>query len=152
MEAVMTSADTTGAIHPGEVLREDFLLPLSLTAYRLAKAVGMSESAVREILHGKRGITAATALRLARFFGTSPELWLNLQAAYELDAERARLAEPLEAIEPADLRSLTRERQRAVAARREPLIAALAGERNHLADELKGIQHYKHQEPEPAAV
>ncbi len=128
------------------------MIPLGRSAYWLAKGLGITETAAGEILHGKRGITPATALRLERFLGCSAEFWLGLQAAYELDEERARLAEPLEAIEPADLRALTRERQQAVAARREPLIAALAGERHRLAAELDGIQPYEQQEPRPTVA
>jgi antitoxin HigA-1 len=144
---MMSEGEKIGAIHPGEVLREDFLLPMGLTAYRLAKELGMTESAVGEILHGKRGITAATALRLSRYFGTSAELWLNLQAAYELDAERARLGDRLDAIEPADLRKLNEERQRVLEERRRPLHAQLAEERERLAKELEAIRQH-----EPAAA
>ena len=77
-------------VHPGEVLMEDFLKPMRITQYRLAKDIHVLPRRVNEIVLGKRGITADTALRLARYFGTSPEVWLNLQAQYELD--RARLA------------------------------------------------------------
>ena len=68
-------------VHPGEVLREDYLSPLDLSGYRLAQEIRMSEGALSAILNGQRAITPATALRLARFFGTSPEFWLNLQAS-----------------------------------------------------------------------
>jgi antitoxin HigA-1 len=143
----MNEEEKIGAIHPGEVLREDFLIPLGITAYRLAKELGMTESAVGEILRGKRGITAATALRLSRFFGTSAELWVNLQTAYELDEERARLGDRLEAIEPAALDELLRQRQRALEERRQPLHAQLAAERERLAAELAALQPH-----EPAAA
>jgi len=146
-ETRMSEGEKSGTIHPGEVLREEFLLPLGLTAYRLAKELGMTESAVGEILHGKRGITAATALRLARFFGTSAELWLNLQAAYELDEERARLGDRLEAIEPVDLNELLLQRRSALEERRRPLHAQLAEERERLDAELATIRRH-----EPAAV
>jgi addiction module HigA family antidote len=79
-------------IHPGEVLLEDFLKPFELSQYRLAKGLSVPPRRINEIVLGKRAITADTALRLARFFGTSARFWLNLQTAYDLDAEHDRLA------------------------------------------------------------
>ncbi len=79
-------------IHPGEVLLEDFLKPLALSQYRLAKSLTVPPRRINEIVLGKRSVSADTALRLARFFGTSPRFWLNLQTAYDLDIERDRLA------------------------------------------------------------
>ena len=78
-------------VHPGEVLLEEFLTPLGLTQYRLAKSLSVPARRINEIVHGTRAVTADTALRLARFFGTSERFWLNLQAAYDLDVERDRL-------------------------------------------------------------
>lgn len=78
-------------VHPGEVLLEDFLTPLGLTQYRLAKGLSVPPRRINEIVHGKRAITADTALRLARFFGTSERFWLNLQTGYDLEVERDRL-------------------------------------------------------------
>ena len=78
-------------VHPGEVLREDFLAPLALTQYRLAKSLSVPPRRINEIVHGKRAITADTALRLARFFGNSERFWLNLQTGYDLEIERDRL-------------------------------------------------------------
>ena len=78
-------------VHPGEVLKEDFLGPLGLTQYRLAKGLSVPPRRINEIVHGKRAITADTALRLARFFGTSERFWLNLQTGYDLEVERDRL-------------------------------------------------------------
>lgn len=75
-------------IHPGEVLLEDFLVPMGLSQYRLAKGIGVSPRRVNEIVHGKRGISADTALRLSRFFGSSAEFWLNLQVRYDLERMR----------------------------------------------------------------
>jgi len=75
-------------IHPGEILAEDFLAGLGITQYRLAKGIGVPPRRINEIVHGKRGITADTALRLARFFGTSAEFWLNLQSHYDLEVSR----------------------------------------------------------------
>jgi addiction module HigA family antidote len=79
-------------VHPGEVLLEDFLKPLDLSQYRLAKSLSVPPRRINEIVLAKRAVTADTALRLARFFGTSDRFWLNLQAAYDLDVERDRLA------------------------------------------------------------
>jgi addiction module HigA family antidote len=78
-------------IHPGEVLLEDFLKPLELTQYRLAKSLSVPARRINEIVLGKRAITADTALRLGRFFGTSERFWLNLQTTYDLELERDRL-------------------------------------------------------------
>ena len=79
-------------VHPGEVLLEDFLKPLELSQYRLAKGLSVPPRRINEIVLGKRAVTADTALRLARFFGTSARFWLNLLAACDLDVERDRLA------------------------------------------------------------
>jgi len=79
-------------VHPGEILLEDFLTPLGVTQYRLAKGLSVPPRRINEIVLGKRSISADTALRLARFFGTSDRFWLNLQASYDLDIERDRLA------------------------------------------------------------
>lgn len=78
-------------VHPGEVLEAEFLEPLGLTQYRLAKDLNVPARRINEIVHRKRAISADTALRLARFFGTSELFWLNLQATYDLDVERDRL-------------------------------------------------------------
>ncbi len=71
-------------IHPGEILKSEFLDPLELTAYAFSKAIGMNRSGVSDIMNGERAITAETALRFARFFGNSPQFWLNLQDEYNL--------------------------------------------------------------------
>ena len=78
-------------VHPGEVLLADFLEPLDVSQYRLAHSISVPPRRINEIVHGKRGVTADTALRLARFFGTSAQFWLNLQARYDLESERDRL-------------------------------------------------------------
>lgn len=83
-------------IHPGEVLLEEFLEPAGLSQYRVAKDISVPPRRINEIVHGKRAITADTALRLARYFGTTPRFWLNLQAQYDLDVERDRLGERLD--------------------------------------------------------
>lgn len=87
-------------IHPGEILQDEFLRPLQLSAYALAKAIGVPQTRISQIIHGKRAITADTALRLAKYFGNSPQFWLQLQETYDLEEERARLSTVLEAIEP----------------------------------------------------
>ena len=96
----MTDASTMTPIHPGEILQVEYLEPLGVTQHRLAVAIGVSPRRINEIVHGKRGITADTALRLARYFGTSDRFWLNLQSRYELELERDRLAATLDRIEP----------------------------------------------------
>ena len=72
-------------IHPGEVLREEFLEPMGISQYRLAKSLSVPPRRINEIVHGKRAITADTAIRLACYFGTSPQFWMNLQGRYDLD-------------------------------------------------------------------
>jgi len=83
-------------IHPGEILMEEFLEPLGISQYRLAKDISVPPRRINEIVHGKRAITADTALRLARFFGTTERFWLNLQVRYDLEVERDRLVGVLE--------------------------------------------------------
>jgi len=81
------------ATHPGEVLLEEYIKPLGLTQAALAKELEISTNRLNELIRGKRGITADTALRLARRFRTSPELWMNLQSAYELTEVRMAIAD-----------------------------------------------------------
>ena len=83
-------------IHPGEILMEEFLKPLSISQYRLAKDISVPARRINEIVHGNRAITPDTALRLARFFGLSERFWSNLQARYDLEIEKDRLANRLE--------------------------------------------------------
>jgi addiction module HigA family antidote len=83
-------------IHPGEVLLEEFLKPMGISQYRLAKDLNVPPPRINEIVHGTRAISADTALRLARYFAMSERFWLNLQAQYDLDIERDRLGERLE--------------------------------------------------------
>lgn len=92
--------DTMSPIHPGEILQEEYLEPLGVSQYRLAKVVGVPPRRINEIVHGKRGISTDTALRLARYFGTSERFWLNLQSRYDIEVERDRLAATLARIEP----------------------------------------------------
>jgi len=82
-------------VHPGEILVEEFLKPLELTEYRLAKGLRVPARRINEIVHGKRAISADTALRLGRFFRNSPRFWLNLQTSYDLEMESDRLGASL---------------------------------------------------------
>ena len=95
------AADTVMApVHPGEILLEEFLTPLAVSQYRLAKEIGVPARRINEIVHGQRRISTDTALRLARVFGTSERFWINLQARYDLEVEKDRLGDALEGIRP----------------------------------------------------
>jgi addiction module HigA family antidote len=83
-------------IHPGEILLEEFLKPMGLSQYRVAKDINVSPRRINEIVHGKRSISADTALRLSRYFGLSERFWMNLQSRYDLELEKDRLADRLE--------------------------------------------------------
>ncbi len=88
-------------IHPGEILREEFLIPMGISQYRLAKDVHVPARRINEIVLEKRGVSADTALRLGRYFGTTPQLWINLQARYDLEIVRDAIEDKLKAeIEP----------------------------------------------------
>jgi antitoxin HigA-1 len=84
-------------VHPGEVLLEEFLNPIGISQYRLAKDISVPPRRINEIVHGTRAVTADTALRLARYFATTERFWLNLQSQYDLDVERDRLGSRLDA-------------------------------------------------------
>ncbi len=96
----MNATPIMSPLHPGEVLLQEYLEPLGVTQHRLALAIGVPPRRINEIVHGKRRISADTALRLARYFETTERFWLNLQSRYDLDVERDRLAPTLEAIQP----------------------------------------------------
>ena len=83
-------------VHPGEILLEEFLVPMGISQYRLAKDISVPARRINEIVHGQRSITADTALRLSRYFGVSERFWLNLQARYDLEVEKDRLEGRLE--------------------------------------------------------
>jgi antitoxin HigA-1 len=85
-------------IHPGEVLEEEFLKPLNVTAYRLAKSTKIPLTRISEIIKGRRRVTADTALRLSKFFGNSPRFWLGLQNDYDLEEEKAKIQHDLKEI------------------------------------------------------
>lgn len=87
-------------IHPGEVLEEEFLKPLNISAYRLAKEAKIPQTRISEILKARRRITADTALRLSKFFGTTPQFWLGLQNDYDLEESRITISDDLQTIHP----------------------------------------------------
>jgi addiction module HigA family antidote len=83
-------------IHPGEILLEEFLVPMEISQYRLAKDISVPPRRINEIVHGKRAITADTALRLSRYFGMTEQFWMNLQVRYELEVEKDKLGSRLD--------------------------------------------------------
>jgi len=85
-------------IHPGEVLKEEFLIPLEITAYKLSKDIGIPQTRTSQIIKGKRRITADTALRLSRYFGTSTKFWLGLQNDFDIEEEIMKMGETLNKI------------------------------------------------------
>lgn len=103
-----TTTDTTWSapedklppVHPGEILMEDFMVGHGLSQNRVARDIGVPPRRINEIVHGKRAVSADTALRLGRYFGTSAQFWLNLQDRYDLDVETDRLGPTLESITP----------------------------------------------------
>ncbi len=92
----MSHKDRLPPIHPGEILREDFLAPLGMSGHQLALALRVPATRINDILNAKCGITAETALRLARYFGTTARLWMNLQASYELEVAEDQLGNVVE--------------------------------------------------------
>lgn len=94
------TTSATAPIHPGEILFEEYLTPLGVTQHGLAVAIGVPPRRINEIVHGKRRISADTALRLARYFATSERFWMNLQGRYDLEVQRDRLAAVLNDIHP----------------------------------------------------
>lgn len=87
-------------VHPGEVLMEDFIEGFGITQHKLAVSIGVPPRRINEIVHGKRAITADTALRLGRYFGVEPQFWLNLQSRYELELAQERVADQVAEIKP----------------------------------------------------
>ncbi len=96
MSATKKSKRERPPIHPGEVLNEDFLKPLEISANRLAIELRVPANRITEIVNGERGITVETALRLARYFGTTPEFWMNLQRRYDLELAKDQLGETID--------------------------------------------------------
>ena len=97
---MLTTTDKIPPIHPGEVLMEDFIEGFGITQNKLAVSIGVPPRRINEIVHGKRGITADTALRLAKYFGTSAEFWINLQSYYDLDRAEDAAGEQIASITP----------------------------------------------------
>lgn len=95
--------DLIEPIHPGEILLVDFIEGFGITQNKLAVSIGVPPRRINEIVHGKRGITADTAIRLARYFGTSEEFWMNLQSNYELRIERRALQDTIATISPLEV-------------------------------------------------
>jgi antitoxin HigA-1 len=95
-EIIDAAALRVGPIHPGAILKEEFLEPMGISAYALAKAIGVPRNRVTAILHGHRAISADTALRLGRYFGTSAEFWLGLQTSHDLEAARREIGARLD--------------------------------------------------------
>lgn len=98
--AIRRKGTPKGGVHPGEILREEFLRPMGLSVYEVSRRLHVPAPRINDIVLEKRGITADTALRLSRFFGTTEQFWLNLQGAYEISQARAELSSALEEIEP----------------------------------------------------
>ena len=94
--ADVTTGKRLPLIHPGEILRNDFLVPMKISVYTLAQAIKVPRSRVNDIVLGRRGITADTAFRLARYFGTTPDFWINLQARYDLVTAERKLRRRIE--------------------------------------------------------
>lgn len=92
-------------VHPGEILLEEFLKPLEVSQYQLAKEIGVPARRINEIVHGQRRVSADTALRLARYLGTSERFWMNLQIRYDLEIEKDRLGDTLDEIHPLSVAS-----------------------------------------------
>ena len=95
---VATNTTKLPPIHPGEILNEEFLLPMNITQYRLAKAIGVDPRRIHSIVHGERSVTAETALLLARFFGNSAGFWMGLQSQFDLEVTEDRIADRLEVV------------------------------------------------------
>ena len=100
MSSSSTITEKWAPVHPGEVLMEDFINGFGITQNKLAVSIGVPPRRINEIVHGKRAITADTALRLGRYFGIDPQFWLNLQTHYELELAEDRVAEQIAAIRP----------------------------------------------------
>jgi addiction module HigA family antidote len=102
MEGLIMTISNLPAIHPGEILREEYLIPLNLTAYAMAQKLGIPRTRIERIVHEKVGITSDTALRLGKFFKTTPEFWMNMQSSYDLKTKAAELEAEIDRIEEYD--------------------------------------------------
>lgn len=103
MSNSLTTTEKWAPVHPGEVLMEDFIKGFGITQNKLAVSIGVPPRRINEIVHGKRGITADTALRLGYYFGIDPQFWLNMQAHYELQVAEDKIVEQLAAITPLEV-------------------------------------------------
>ena len=110
----VSNGERLAPVHPGEVLLHDFMEPLEVTQYRLAVTISVPPRRINEIVHGKRAITADTALRLGQFFGTTPEFWMALQASYDTETTKEKIASVLATI-PKFSRGKNRPEQRLAA-------------------------------------
>ncbi len=100
MTTIRKDGDKYPPIHPGEILNEEFLVPLKMTQYRLAKSIGVDPRRIHAIVRGERAITAETAMLLGKFFNTSSELWMGLQTQYDLEVASERIASKVDAVKP----------------------------------------------------
>lgn len=101
MTATTPQTEKLPPIHPGEILNEEFLLPMRITQYRLAKAIGVDARRIHSIVHGERSITAETALLFSRYFGNSAGFWMGLQSQFDLEVAEDRLSKRLDRVTPA---------------------------------------------------
>jgi addiction module HigA family antidote len=99
-EKERTMTRKISSIHPGEILQEEFLKPMGITAYRLSKETNIDQTRISEIIKGKRSISVDTALRFAKFFGNSPEFWINLQNHFDIEEKKAKMEKDLKKIRP----------------------------------------------------
>lgn len=99
-QAYVNMATTLPPVHPGEILAEEFLAPLGMSARALANEIKVTPARVSDIIAGRRGVTADTALRLARYFGTTAQLWLNLQSGFDLETAASEIADAIQEIHP----------------------------------------------------
>jgi addiction module HigA family antidote len=90
-------------LHPGEILQEEFLIPMGISAYKLSKAIGVQQTRISLIIKGERGITADTAMRLSKYFGTTPEFWMNLQGEYDLRKVKSEIKDIIDDIVPVSI-------------------------------------------------
>lgn len=104
----VATGELLASVHPGEVLLHDFMEPLGVSQYRLAVTIGVPPRRINEIVHGKRSITVDTSLRLARFFGTTPDFWMALQASYDMEVVRPLISDVLATIPRYEPKSKTK--------------------------------------------
>ena len=96
----VSATEKLDSIHPGEILKEEFLMPMNISQHRLAKSIGVDSGRIHSIVQGDRDITAETALLLSRYFGNSAEFWIGLQTQYDLETAEDRIAQKLELVKP----------------------------------------------------